>query len=121
MAAQRGWGPISSGLAPPEAVASHWEAYSQRLRRRRGRANGEDWRVASYVVVAGSDAEARERVFSAGSSYRYTFGYLYEVLKRSGRLANLKPRRDMRDWSSPSTRSLRGACSMARRRPWQKS
>ena len=29
VAAQRGWGPISSGLAPREAVASHWDAYSQ--------------------------------------------------------------------------------------------
>jgi alkanesulfonate monooxygenase SsuD/methylene tetrahydromethanopterin reductase-like flavin-dependent oxidoreductase (luciferase family) len=48
-------------------------------------------------MVAKSDAEARERVFAAASSYRYTFGYLYEVLKRSGRLANLKPRADMRD------------------------
>ena len=60
-------------------------------------ANGDDWRVASYILVAGSDAEARERVFAPDSSYRYTFGYLYEVLKRAGRLANLKPRRDMRD------------------------
>ena len=59
--------------------------------------SGDDWRVASYILVAGSDAEARERVFAPDSSYRYTFGYLYEVLKRSGRLANLKPRRDMRD------------------------
>ena len=59
--------------------------------------SGDDWRVASYVLVAGSDAEARERVFAPDSAYRYTFGYLYEVLKRSGRLANLKPRPDMRD------------------------
>ena len=97
VAAQRGWGPISSGLAPREAVASHWDAYSQGCRAAGRAPNGDDWRVASYVVVAGSDAEARERVFSAESSYRYTFGYLYEVLKRSGRLANLKPRRDMPD------------------------
>jgi alkanesulfonate monooxygenase SsuD/methylene tetrahydromethanopterin reductase-like flavin-dependent oxidoreductase (luciferase family) len=36
-------------------------------------------------------------VFSPASSYRYTFGYLYEVLKRANRLGNLKPRPDMRD------------------------
>jgi alkanesulfonate monooxygenase SsuD/methylene tetrahydromethanopterin reductase-like flavin-dependent oxidoreductase (luciferase family) len=47
--------------------------------------------------VAGSDAEARERVYHAQSSYRYAFGYLYEVLKRAGRLAGLKPRADMAD------------------------
>jgi alkanesulfonate monooxygenase SsuD/methylene tetrahydromethanopterin reductase-like flavin-dependent oxidoreductase (luciferase family) len=97
VAAQRGWGPISSGLAPREALSSHWETYSQACLTAGRAPSGDDWRVASYVVVAGSDAEARERAFSAESSYRYTFGYLYEVLKRSGRLANLKPRRDMPD------------------------
>jgi len=97
VAAQRGWGPISSGLAPRAAIASHWQTYSQACRATGRVASGEDWRVAAYVVVAGTDAEARERAFSADSSYRYTFGYLYEVLKRSGRLANLKPRPDMAD------------------------
>ena len=97
VAAQRGWGPISSALAPPEVIASHWDDYSKAGVAAGRTPRGEDWRVASYVMVAGSDAEARERVFSAESSFRYTFGYLYEVLKRSGRLANLKPHRDMRD------------------------
>jgi alkanesulfonate monooxygenase SsuD/methylene tetrahydromethanopterin reductase-like flavin-dependent oxidoreductase (luciferase family) len=97
VAGQRGWGPISSGLAPHEAVASHWQAYSQACLAAGRVPRGEDWRVASYVVVAGTDAEARERAFGAESSYRYTFGYLYEVLKRSGRLANLKPRPDIPD------------------------
>jgi alkanesulfonate monooxygenase SsuD/methylene tetrahydromethanopterin reductase-like flavin-dependent oxidoreductase (luciferase family) len=97
VAAQRGWGPISSALAPHEVIASHWRDYCEASRTASRAAHGDDWRVASYVVVAGSDAEARARVFAEESSYRYTFGYLYEVLKRSGRLANLKPRPDMRD------------------------
>ncbi len=97
VAAQRGWGPISSALAPHEVIASHWEDYSTGCAAAGRVPNGDDWRVASYVLIAGSDEEARERVFAPDSSYRYTFGYLYEVLKRSGRLANLKPRRDMRD------------------------
>lgn len=97
VAAQRGWGPISSALAPREVIASHWSDYSQ-ARLAAGRApSGDDWRVASYVVVAGSDAEARERVFSEHSSYRYTFGYLREVLGRAGRLSGLKPHRDLPD------------------------
>ena len=37
---------------------------------------GDDWRVASYGLVAGSDAEARERVFAPDSAYRYTFGWI---------------------------------------------
>jgi alkanesulfonate monooxygenase SsuD/methylene tetrahydromethanopterin reductase-like flavin-dependent oxidoreductase (luciferase family) len=47
--------------------------------------------------VAGSDAEARARVFSAESAYRYYFNYLFGVLKRANRLAPLKPRPDMPD------------------------
>ena len=78
-------------------IASHWESYSAGCAAAGRVPSGDDWRVASYILVAGSDAEARERVFAPDSSYRYTFGYLYEVLKRAGRLANLKPRRDMRD------------------------
>lgn len=97
VAAQRGWGPISSPLAPHDVIASHWDSYSTGCAAAGRVASGDDWRVASYILVAGSDAEARERVYAPDSAYRYTFGYLYEVLKRAGRLANLKPRRDMRD------------------------
>lgn len=97
VAAQRGWAPISSALAPAEVIASHWRDYAQ-ARHTAGQApHGDDWRVASYVAVAGTDDEARARVFAADSSYRYTFGYLREVLRRAGRLGNLKPRRDMSD------------------------
>ncbi len=97
VAAQRGWGPISSPLSPHDVIAGHWDSYSTGCAAAGRVPNGDDWRVASYILVAGSDAEARERVYAPDSAYRYTFGYLYEVLKRSGRLANLKPHRDMRD------------------------
>jgi alkanesulfonate monooxygenase SsuD/methylene tetrahydromethanopterin reductase-like flavin-dependent oxidoreductase (luciferase family) len=96
-AARRGWGPISSGLAPHSSVGSHWEDYSGACLEAGRAPNGDDWRVASYVLVASSDAAARERVFARDSAFRYTFGYLYEVLKRAGRLANLKPHPDLRD------------------------
>jgi alkanesulfonate monooxygenase SsuD/methylene tetrahydromethanopterin reductase-like flavin-dependent oxidoreductase (luciferase family) len=49
------------------------------------------------VLVAGSDAEARARVFSPHSAYRYAFGYLLEVLTRAGRLAGLKSQPDTPD------------------------
>ena len=97
IAGRRGWGPVSSGLAPASAIATHWELYRKGALAAGRTADGEDWRVVKYVLVAGSDAEARERVYHAQSSYRYAFGYLYEVLKRAGRLAGLKPRPDMAD------------------------
>jgi alkanesulfonate monooxygenase SsuD/methylene tetrahydromethanopterin reductase-like flavin-dependent oxidoreductase (luciferase family) len=97
VAAQRGWAPISSALAPQAVIASHWDGYSAACAAASRVARGEDWRVASYILVAGSDAEARERVFAPDSSYRYTFSYLYEVLRRSNRFSHLKPHPDMRD------------------------
>ena len=53
--------------------------------------------MVKYVLVAGSDAEARTRVLSPQSSYRYAFGYLFEVLKRAGRLGGLKTHPDQPD------------------------
>jgi len=97
LAGRRGWGPVSSGLSGAAAVATHWDLY-RKARIAAGRAaSGEAWRVVRYLHVAGSDREARQRVFGESSSYRYAFGYLYEVLKRANRLAALKPRPDMAD------------------------
>src|SRR5262245_57665548 len=97
IAGRRGWGPVSSALAPPAAIASHWDLYCSGCREAGRVPDGANWRVVKYVLVAGSDAEARTRVFSEQSSYRYAFGYLFEVLKRAGRLAGLKARPDQPD------------------------
>ncbi len=97
IAGKRGWGPVSSALAPASAVASHWDLYCRGCRESGRAADGANWRVVKYALVAGSDAEARTRVFSTQSSYRYAFGYLFEVLKRAGRLGGLKSRPDQPD------------------------
>ncbi len=60
-------------------------------------ARGENWRVARNVMVAPSDAEARDRVFSENGSNRYFYAYMREVLSRVGLLSALKPRPDMSD------------------------
>ena len=97
IAGRRGWGPVSSALAPSSAVASHWDMYCKGCGEAGRRPDGALWRVVKYVHVAGTDAEARARVYDERSAYRYAFGYLYEVLKRAGRLAGLKARPDMAD------------------------
>jgi alkanesulfonate monooxygenase SsuD/methylene tetrahydromethanopterin reductase-like flavin-dependent oxidoreductase (luciferase family) len=97
LAGIRGWGPISSGLISPAAIASHWEAYTKGCRDAGRIADPGVWRVVRCVHVAGSDAEARTHVFSAESAYRYYFSYLFGVLKRANRIASLKPRPDMAD------------------------
>src|SRR5262249_11319542 len=57
IAGQRGWGPVSSALAPAAAVASHWDLYCRGCRAAGRLADGVNWRVVKYVLVAGSDAE----------------------------------------------------------------
>jgi len=90
IAGQRGWGPVSSGLTSASAAASHWQLYCAGCREAGRVPDGADWRVVKYVHVAGTDAEARSRVLSEQSAYRYAFGYLREVLGRAGRLVGLK-------------------------------
>jgi alkanesulfonate monooxygenase SsuD/methylene tetrahydromethanopterin reductase-like flavin-dependent oxidoreductase (luciferase family) len=90
IAGARGWGPVTSGLTSVDAAMSHWQLYGEGCRDAGHVADGADWRVVKYVHVAGTDAEARTRVYSEQSAYRYAFGYLYEVLKRAGRLVGLK-------------------------------
>jgi len=97
IAGARGWGPVSTALAAASAVASHWALYADGCREAGRLPDGADWRVVKYVHVAGTDAEARVRVLSEQSAYRYAFGYLYEVLKRAGRLAGLKSHPEQAD------------------------
>jgi alkanesulfonate monooxygenase SsuD/methylene tetrahydromethanopterin reductase-like flavin-dependent oxidoreductase (luciferase family) len=81
---------VTSGLTSVDAAVSHWQLYGKGCREAGRVPDGADWRVVKYVHVAGSDAEARQRVYSEQSAYRYAFGYLYEVLKRADRLVGLK-------------------------------
>src|SRR6185295_14778555 len=64
VAAQRGWGIISGPTAPDWSIASQWKAYADACRAAGKPANGDNWRISRNVVVAGSDAEARDRAYS---------------------------------------------------------
>jgi len=97
IAGARGWGPVTSGLTSVGAAVSHWKLYGEGCREADRVPDRADWRVVKYVHVAGTDAEARARVYSEQSAYRYAFGYLYEVLKRAGRLVGLKSHPDQPD------------------------
>ena len=48
-------------------------------------------------MMAASEAEARDRVFSAKGSNRYFYSYMREVLSRVGLLDSLKPDPEMSD------------------------
>jgi alkanesulfonate monooxygenase SsuD/methylene tetrahydromethanopterin reductase-like flavin-dependent oxidoreductase (luciferase family) len=97
VAAKNGWGIISANNIPCDAIGSHWQTYSKACIEAGKPARGDNWRVARNIMVAGSDAEARDRVFGETGSNRYFYTYMREVLSRVGLLSALKPRVDMPD------------------------
>jgi alkanesulfonate monooxygenase SsuD/methylene tetrahydromethanopterin reductase-like flavin-dependent oxidoreductase (luciferase family) len=96
-AALQGWGIISANIIPSYSVASHWAIYSKTNAEIGRPSRGEKWRVARNIMVAPTDAEARDRVFGEPASNRYFFAYMREVLGRVGLLSVLKPQPDMPD------------------------
>jgi hypothetical protein len=96
-AALQGWGIISANIIPTYSVASHWAIYSKTAAEAGKPCSGDNWRVARNVMVAPSDAEARDRVFGEQASNRYFFTYMRQVLGSVGLLSVLKPRPDMPD------------------------
>jgi alkanesulfonate monooxygenase SsuD/methylene tetrahydromethanopterin reductase-like flavin-dependent oxidoreductase (luciferase family) len=97
IAAQLGWGIISGNNVPNSVIASHWQTYSKACAEAGKPARGENWRVARSIMVAPSDAEARDRVHTEQGSNRYFYTYMREVLSRVGILSVLKPDPNMTD------------------------
>jgi alkanesulfonate monooxygenase SsuD/methylene tetrahydromethanopterin reductase-like flavin-dependent oxidoreductase (luciferase family) len=96
-AALRDWGMISANIIPTYSVASHWKVYRDACAAAGIPARGDNWRVARNIMVASSDAEAEDRVFTAQGSNTYFYTYMREVLNSVGLLVLLKPRADMPD------------------------
>jgi len=97
VAGQQGWGILSGNNMPANAVATHWQSYSKACIDAGRPPLGENWRVARNIMVAPSDAEARDRVFSEQGSNRYFYTYMREVLSRVGILSVMKPDPNMPD------------------------
>ncbi len=97
VAGQRGWGPISSAFLTANGLRTHWDMLCQGASEAGREPDGASWRVVRCILVAPSDAEARERVMHEQSAYRYYFGYMSEILRGLGRLVALKPSPDMPD------------------------
>jgi alkanesulfonate monooxygenase SsuD/methylene tetrahydromethanopterin reductase-like flavin-dependent oxidoreductase (luciferase family) len=97
LAAREGWSIISGNNIPADAIASHWRAYSKACAEAGRPARGENWRVARNIMVAPSDAEARDRVFNEPGSNHYFYTYMREVLSRVGILNVMKPDPNMPD------------------------
>jgi alkanesulfonate monooxygenase SsuD/methylene tetrahydromethanopterin reductase-like flavin-dependent oxidoreductase (luciferase family) len=111
VAGQRGWGIISGNNMPGTAVAAHWRVYSAACAEAGRPARGDNWRVARNVMVAESDAQARDRIFSERGSNRYFYTYMREVLGRVGLLSVMKPDPDMPD-DAATVEVITEACTL---------
>ena len=96
-AALKGWGIISANIIPTYSVASHWTVYRDACQAAGIKPRGDKWRVARNLMVAPSDTEAHDRVFSQAASNNYFYSYMREVLGKVGLLVILKPKPDMPD------------------------
>jgi len=121
VAGERGWGIISANNVPSEALGSHWQIYSKACAAAGKPARGDNWRVARNIMVAPSEAEARDRVFSDKGANRYFYSYMREVLSRVGLLSALKPRADMTDEEATVDALPKARRSTARRRRFSTS
>ena len=96
-AAERGWDIVSANISPVYSVKSHWDIYREEASLTGRKATGKNWRVARNILVAPSEAEAEERVFSDEASSRYYFTYMHGVFSSLNHLILVKPDPDMPD------------------------
>jgi alkanesulfonate monooxygenase SsuD/methylene tetrahydromethanopterin reductase-like flavin-dependent oxidoreductase (luciferase family) len=97
VAGRKGWSLISSPLLSDDGLAMHWQNYSKGFEAAGQVPDADKWRICRAIFVAGTDEEARHRVYHAESGYRHFFGHMHKVYTQLGRLGILKTRPDMRD------------------------
>jgi alkanesulfonate monooxygenase SsuD/methylene tetrahydromethanopterin reductase-like flavin-dependent oxidoreductase (luciferase family) len=84
VAAQYGWGMLSAHTVPADSVASHWAVYREKCAEIGRLPRGVDWRVARNVLIAQSEAEARDRVFGETGANHYFYTYLHDAQRAFG-------------------------------------
>lgn len=89
-AAQMGFGAMSANFCPEYVIASHWKKYVEGCEAGGRKPTGHDWRVSRNIVIAASDAEAKDRVMDPEGSNYYYFDYLWRVLKSVNYTAVMK-------------------------------
>lgn len=90
VAAMRGFGAMSANFCPEYVIASHWKKISEGCEAVGRKPSGHNWRVARNIVLAESDAEARDRVMDPEGSSYYYFEYMWRVLKAVNYTAVMK-------------------------------
>ncbi len=96
-AAKRGWIPISANFIPEYSIASHWQKYREGCEAAGRKATGNDWRVARNIVVARTDAEARDIALNPKGCLNYYFSYLWQALSIGNYTIAIRPDPKMSD------------------------
>lgn len=85
MAGERGWIPISgASFLQPRYTSSHWDKYAEGCERAGRQADREDWRVSRSIIVAPTDAQARDYLFDPDGAMCFWFRYLLSSLRARG-------------------------------------
>ena len=83
-AAQRGWGMLSGNTLTAATVASHWAGYTAACSEQGRTPRGDDWRVSRNILVAPSEAVARERMFAEEGANHFFYEYLHSAQRSVG-------------------------------------
>ena len=88
-AGRRGWIPMSSSLAPPRVLRSHFEAFEQGAHAAGRSADRASWRISRDVHVAETTEQARREALEGaiGRDFRH---YFIPNVSKTGRLSLLK-------------------------------
>jgi alkanesulfonate monooxygenase SsuD/methylene tetrahydromethanopterin reductase-like flavin-dependent oxidoreductase (luciferase family) len=90
-AAARGWAVISAPFIHKNQLKTHWSAMQEGAASAKRRADGAEWRVGRTVIVAPSDAEAKDAAFDPKGQYYFYYDYLSRQMKHFGFAAIMKP------------------------------
>jgi alkanesulfonate monooxygenase SsuD/methylene tetrahydromethanopterin reductase-like flavin-dependent oxidoreductase (luciferase family) len=91
VAALRRWIAVSANFIPTWSLQTHWPTYLEGCDAAGRAPDPAAWRVARNVIVADSDAEARDYAFDPQGPSWYYFEYLWQLLHRRGLGAGMKP------------------------------
>jgi alkanesulfonate monooxygenase SsuD/methylene tetrahydromethanopterin reductase-like flavin-dependent oxidoreductase (luciferase family) len=96
-AGSKGWGMISANFTPATHVKTHWSAYAEGASKAGLRPDRTKWRVARSIVIADSDAEAKDYLANEKCSPAWYYSYLRDNLGTYNLLNIFKPDPSMPD------------------------
>lgn len=87
----RRWIAVSANFIPLWSLITHWPTYCEGCAEAGRAPDPSAWRVARNVIVAETDAEARDHAFDPAGASSYYFEYLWQLLYSRGLGAGMKP------------------------------